>query len=218
MAETQLPTIENSLDMTVRELMSHLQQRLLHKTRYFDVGALQSVTDYWTYQEIISERQPDVLIEIGNFAGGSTLSWAHMFDLLDKGQVIGIDIDHGVIDERVRRHPRISLLEGHACDLFDTVQKMVKDAERVMIIEDSSHCYDNTLAILRTFSPLVTVGDYFVVEDTICHHGLDDGPEAPNAYEAVQDFLQENKAFVADRDRESFIITWNPGGVLKRTA
>ena len=56
---------------------------------------------------------------------------------------------------------------------------------------------------------------YLIVEDGICHHGLDEGP-APGPYEAVETFLSEQDAFVLDRSRENFLITWNPKGFLKR--
>jgi len=58
-------------------------------------------------------------------------------------------------------------------------------------------------------------GDYTTVEDSICHHGLKVGP-SPGPYEAVEAFIDENKIFEIDRDKESFIITWNPKGFLKK--
>jgi len=71
------------------------------------------------------------------------------------------------------------------------------------------------LNILRTYSSLVPSGGYFIVEDGICHHGLDTGPN-PGPYEAIATFVAEHPEFVSDRDREPFGITWNPTGYLKR--
>lgn len=87
--------------------------------------------------------------------------------------------------------------------------------ERVLVIEDSSHTYDNTLAVLRTYSGLTLPGDLFIVEDSICHHGLDVGPN-PGPYEAIEAFVQENPAFEVDRSQEALFITWNPKGYLRR--
>jgi len=70
--------------------------------------------------------------------------------------------------------------------------------------------------MLRGYSPLVTKGQYFIIEDTICYNGIEDGPEPPNAYDAVHKFLSETDDFESDRGRESFILTWNPHGYLKR--
>jgi cephalosporin hydroxylase len=86
-----------------------------------------------------------------------------------------------------------------------------------MIIDDSEHSYAHTLKVLENFSDLVAVGNYFIVEDGICHHGLDVGPQ-PGPYEAVEAFVRNNKSFIVDRDKENFGITWNPKGYLKRIA
>ena len=83
-----------------------------------------------------------------------------------------------------------------------------------MVIEDSSHTYDNTLAVLRAYKSIIPVGGYFIVEDTICHHPLNVGP-LPGPYEAVETFLQEEGDFERDAVVEPE-ITWNPGGYLRR--
>ena len=210
--------IEDSDQIRLDQLMLQLQQRVLRKTTWFGVPALQSVTDFWVYQEILFERQPDYLVEIGNFAGGSTLAFAHLFDLLGKGQVIALDLDHRRISPVVREHPRITLLEGDACALHDRVRALIPAGKRVMIVEDSAHTYENTLAVLETYQEMVTVGDYFIVEDSVCRHGLDEGPEPPNAYEAIEEFLRRTDRYECDRERESFLITWNPKGYLKRVS
>ena len=94
-------------------------------------------------------------------------------------------------------------------------KKMIKPKDIVLIIEDSSHEYDNTLQILRKYSDLITKGSYFIIEDGICHHGLDVGPD-PGPYEAIETFMSETNSFEIDRSKESFLITWNPKGFLKR--
>ena len=202
--------------MTVRELMDHLHRRLVFDTKYQGIGAMQSVFDFWKYQELLWDNRPDVVIEIGNYVGGSTLALAHLMDNLDHGRLIGVDVDHSGVPDRVAGHPRITLVEGDAVANLSQVESLIEPGESVMIIEDSAHTYDNTLALLRAYGPLVTPGQYFVVEDTICWRGVDDGPEPPNAFEAVADFVAEKPAFEIDRDCEPFIVTWNPCGYLRR--
>ncbi|MBL8250560.1 MAG: class I SAM-dependent methyltransferase [Candidatus Competibacter sp.] len=206
--------MEEHLDMPLRDALAIIQDRIMNQTTYFGVKALKNPFDHWVYQELIHANRPDVIIEIGNANGGSTLSLAHLCDLLGKGRVIAIDISHQGIPERVKKHPRIALIEGDACQHFAGVARSIAAGERVMIIEDSSHTYQNTLDVLRTYSVLLKPGDYFIVEDSICHHGLEVGPK-PGPYEAIETFLEQNRNFVSDRDRESFLITWNPKGYLK---
>lgn len=207
--------MEDSLDMPLRRVLSIIQDRIMSQTSYFGVRTLKNPSDHWIYQEIIFETKPDVIIEIGNANGGGTLCLAHLCDLLGKGRVIGLDVSHEAVAEPVRRHPRITFIEGDACRSFGEVKRMIAQGERVLVIEDSSHTYENTLKVLRSFSELIQPGDYMIVEDGICHHGLDVGPR-PGPYEAVETFVRENADFAIDRKRESFLITWNPKGYLRR--
>lgn len=200
---------------TVKEVLKVMQDRITTKSTYFGICTLKSPIDVWVYQEIIFEEKPDIIIEIGVNAGGGTLMLAHLCDNLNKGRVIGIDISLKRVPLIVRSHPRITLIEKDACLAFSDIVKTTTLGDRVLIIEDSSHTYENTLNVLRTFSSLIKLNDYFIVEDGICHHGLEVG-STPGPYEAVEQFVKENEQFQIDRDKESFLITWNPKGYLKR--
>lgn len=205
--------LEDSPSLPLNQLLLRMQQSIMTQTTYFGVRAYKNPLDAWLYQEIITAHRPDVIVEIGNRFGGGTLYLAHLCDLLDHGRVVGVDVNHRDLADAVRRHPRVTLVEGDAVQCFDNVRALCEGSQRTMIIEDSSHTFDNTLAVLRTFSPLLNVGDYFIVEDTICHHGLEVGPN-PGPYEAVTAFLSENPRFAADRTLERFLVTWNPMGFL----
>ena len=207
--------LEESLDLPLREVLSTMQQRMLARSTYFGVRAVKNPNDFWVYQELIHQQQPEVIVEIGNYHGGSTLALAHLCDLLGKGRVLGLDLSHEHIPAAVRSHPRISLLEGDACALFGRVNQLLAGQANVLVIEDSSHTYENTLNVLRTYSPLIPLGGYFIVEDGICHHGLAEGPQ-PGPYEAIETFCAENDGFIIDRACEDFLLTWNPKGFLQR--
>lgn len=206
--------LEECLNMAVKRVIPIIQRRLLDKSTYFGIKAVKSPTDAWVYQEIIWETKPDIIIEIGTYCGGGTLYLAHLCDLLGKGKVIGVDNNPKNFHRRVRNHPRITFIRGDACKSFPKAKKLISESDRVLVIEDSLHTFKNTLNVLRTYSPLIKSGDYFIVEDTNCYHGLACGPR-PGPWEAVEAFLRENKDFEIDRTRE-FIITWNPKGYLKR--
>lgn len=207
--------LEDSLDVTLEEVLSVIQKRIMTKTSYFGVKTLKNPMDFWVYREIIFEHKPDVIIEIGNNWGGSTLALAHIQDLMGHGRIIGVDINHSKIVDTVSRHPRISLIECDAIEAFAQVEAMIEPNEKVLLIEDSAHTYENTLEVLRLYSKFIHDGDYIIVEDTICHHGLKVGP-SPGPYEAVETFVEENKNFQINREKESFLVTWNPKGFLKK--
>jgi cephalosporin hydroxylase len=207
--------VEQALDLPLRYVLAAIQDRIMTRTSYFGISTLKSPIDFWVYQEVLYETRPDFIIEIGNFCGGSTLALAHVCDHLGQGRVIGLDISHANVPTVVRAHPRISLVEGDACASYAQVAEQVPPQASVLVIEDSSHTFENTLKVLDVFSPLVKPGGYFIVEDGICHHGLAGGP-CPGPYEAIESFIRSNSDFVVDRTREGFLITWNPKGYLKR--
>lgn len=207
--------LEDSLDMPLKQVLEIIQLRIMNQSTYFGVRTFKSPLDFWVYQELLHELRPDVIVEIGNCYGGSTLALAHLCDALGVGRVIGVDLNHGLIADIVRAHPRITLIESDAIAAAARVRELIAAHERVLIIEDSAHTYENTLGVLRAYAGLVSAGSYFIVEDGICHHGLDVGPQ-PGPYEAVEAFMAEAPDFQVDRSRESFLVTWNPKGFLKR--
>lgn len=210
-----LKYIEDSMDIKVRKLIPIIHYRLLARSAYAGIKTIKAPFDFWMYQEILNEIKPDVVIEIGNAYGGSTLALAHILDRVGNGRIIGLDHDHDFVPQAVRDHPRITLIIGDACNSISTVKELIKAGESVLIIEDSSHAYDNTINVLMTFAPLVTEGSYFIVEDSIFHHGLDSGP-LPGPFEAIRTFAAGNDEFLIDRDKEAFFLTWNPTGYLQR--
>jgi cephalosporin hydroxylase len=207
-------SLENRVGAPLAKTLAMMQGRIDRRTSYFGVPAQKCPVDHWVYQEIVFETRPDVIIEIGTAWGGGLLGLAHFCDLMDHGRVIGIDIDLSRVAQVVRDHPRVTLIESDACQAFPQVASLIQPGEKVMVIEDSAHTYENTLAVLRTYSSLVAAGCYFVVEDSICHHGVNVGPK-PGPYEAIETFMKETDRFAIDRSRESFGITWNPIGYLK---
>jgi len=208
--------LENNLDNTIRELLKVLDRQVYNNT-YFGIRTLKFPFDFWVYQEMIYELRPDVIVELGTYRGGSALALSHILEKIGKGRIITLDINHNEVPMIVRNDPRITLIQGDAVQSFPDVQKLIADGEKVLVIEDSSHTYENTLAVLRTYNSLIRIGSYFIVEDAICHHGIEDGPN-PGPYEAIDTFLSENKNFVADRTKERMVLSWNLHGFLKRVS
>ena len=68
----------------------------------------QNVLDLWTIQEVLATVRPDLLIECGTNHGGAAFFYAHLFDLMGKGEVVSIDVER----MHDRRHPRVTFLIG----------------------------------------------------------------------------------------------------------
>ncbi len=219
--------MEENFNKSLKEIFAVIMHNVISNTFYHGIKTLKCPLDFWVYQEIIFDLKPDVIIEIGNYNGGSTLALAHIFDTLNKGKIIGIDKNHDNVQPIVRDHPRISLITEDACSAFKKVKNSIKEGEKVLIIEDSSGTYENTLNVLRTFSPLVTKGSYFIVEDGIpgdCfdfdHDAFDFDNDHGHEHDhdgvskAIEEFVNECKDFEIDRSKEKYVITLNPKGYL----
>lgn len=187
------------------------------ESKWLGVRVLKTPQDLWTYQEIITETRPDLIVETGTFKGGSALFLATICDGVGNGRVVSVDINRGH-GSSLPAHPRFLFLEGSSTDpqTVERIRAEIATGSRVMAILDSAHSQDHVIAELRAYGPLVTPGCYLVVEDT----NLNGHPVAP-AYgpgpmEAVREFLAEGAPFEVDRSRERFLVTFHPGGFLRR--
>ena len=169
--------------------------------------------DLWVYQEILFRTQPDVIVETGTLFGGSALYLASMCDLLGNGRVVSIDINK---EEGRPTHPRVLYLTGSsvASEVVDRVRGEIADTDRVMVILDSDHHNDHVLAELQAYGRLVTEDCYLIVEDTLAGLNAERWGTGPSG--AIQEFMTSNQSFVIDSSCEKFLMTFNPGGYLKR--
>jgi cephalosporin hydroxylase len=177
---------------------------------------LKCPTDLWLYQEMIHELKPDVIVETGTAWGGSALYLGSLCDLVDRGQVLTIDLE----PRAQPPHPRVTYLVGSsvAPDVVAEVQSRVAGARTVLAFLDSDHRMEHVLAELRTYAPMVTRGSYVVVEDTNLNGNPVEPEFGPGPMEAVDAFLQETKSFEIDRTKEKLYLSFNPRGYLKRIA
>ena len=209
-------------------------------------------------QEVIWEVRPDFIIECGVAHGGSLILSASMLSLLDycdaveKGQlldptatsrrVLGIDIEIREHNrDAIQAHPmghRIDMIQGSsiAPEVIAEVHEAARHFQRVLVILDSNHTHDHVLAELEAYAPLVSLGSYCVVFDTVVED-LPDSlfPDRPwsqgnNPKTAVQEYLGRlatpgRKAadgaqlgLEVDKQIEGkLLVTVAPDGYLRRT-
>lgn len=195
------------------------------KTYWHDTPVLKCPLDLWIYQELIRRIRPDLIVECGTWAGGSALFMAHMLDLVGNGRIVTVDVLNA---EQVRehyrqhgqgcpsplhirpQHPRIRQIVGSSTDPDVVVQvfDQVQGASRVLMIADSDHSFEHAYGELMAYHSLVTPGSYFIMEDTNIPVN---GPR-----QAVEMFLKDHGDFEVDASLEKFMVTFNPGGYLRR--
>jgi cephalosporin hydroxylase len=227
--------VKQVLDWTIREWFEyhqkcvhqgsisgydHLQQRWLGRVIW------KNPMDCWVYQEILYDTQPDVLIELGVAHGGNLLYLSHLFRLMDKpnAMLIGVDIDTSkAADLRI---PGLQLVQGNCLDPH-TLQRVsaLCGGKRTMVIADCDHNKSHVLQELAVYSPQVSVGCYYIVEDGICDvmgwNPATGEPvkdvAVPGPQAAAKEFLSSNRQFVDDAPlREKYLMTYNFNGFLRR--
>ena len=186
-----------------------------NNTHWLGVPTQKTPLDLWIFQEILSQVKPDVLVEAGTYKGGSAHYFASLFDLIDHGRVITVDIEDYPDKPK---HPRVHFLLGSSTspETLIKIRAALQPGEKVMVTLDSDHHKDHVLSELKLYSPLVTPGSYLVVEDTQFNGNPILPNHGPGPMEAVREFLASNHDFEPDRSREKFGMTFNPSGYLKR--
>lgn len=196
---------------------------------------IQYPQDLLAMQELIWRVQPDLIVETGIAHGGSLVFSASMLELNAAcggpagARVLGIDVDIRAHNRAaIDAHPmsrRIDMIEGSstAAGVVSQVRAKAAARQRVLVVLDSNHSHAHVAAELDAYAPLVGVGSYCVVFDTV----IDDLPAGAfsgrpwgpgdNPKTAVQAFLRRHPEFEADRAiDDKLLVSVAPGGYLKR--
>jgi cephalosporin hydroxylase len=184
-----------------------------HRTPWLGRSTHRAPTDLFAYQELICRLRPEWIVETRTGAGGLALYLASICDLIDHGQVLSIS---GYPLVSPPEHSRITYLRADpaAGDTAARVRDIVGEPSRSLVILGGAAGPQVFDAFLN-YAPLVPVGSYVVVEDTVLEGnpvwpGFGSGPAV-----AVQQIIVAGD-FIADPWFERFGLTFNVGGFLKR--
>jgi cephalosporin hydroxylase len=170
--------------------------------------------DAWTYQEIIVDTRPQLIVECGTRFGGGAMFMASLLDLLGEGEVLSIDTD---TEPDRPTHPRIRYLAGSSV-ASETLSEVERTAagKRTMVVLDSDHSAAHVAKELAVYPRFVSRGCYLIVDDTNMggHPVWQDDDPGPMA--ALDAWLPTQDAFEVDVTRERFMLTLNPRGFLRR--
>jgi len=184
---------------------------------------IQLPEDMLRIQEVIYRVKPDVLIETGIAHGGSLIFYASLFKAMDKGRVIGVDIEirphNRKAIEAHEMYDRITMIEGSSINdvTVGQVRNNLKSSERGLVVLDSNHTRAHVLAELRAFAEFVAIDSYIVACDGIMQEVVgaprtSTGWIIDNPQSAVKDFLLERDDFVLEEPAFSF----NEGEITER--
>lgn len=189
---------------------------------------IQLPQDMMAMQELIWNIKPDLVIECGIAHGGSIIYYASLLELQGHGEVLGIDRDIRPHNRQaIESHPmfkRIRMIEGSSVDLGVVEQvRALAEGKKVILVLDSNHTHEHVLEELRLYAPLVSLGSYCVVMDTVVEDmpadAFPDRPWGPgdNPKTAVLAYLEENGDFEIDQQmNDKLLISVAPDGYLRR--
>jgi cephalosporin hydroxylase len=190
------------------------------------IPVLKCPLDLWIYQELLWQLRPQLVVELGTWAGGTAHFIADNMDLYgadERSHVVSVDIldDEALtphvatyapranFDVRIRPvHHRITYIHGDSVsdETVQQVQEFAADRAPIMVIADSDHSMMHSYMELVRYHELVTPGSWFVMEDT----------DGPGPRRAVDEFLANHGDFTPDLECEKFFMTFNPRGYLRR--
>ena len=174
-------------------------------------------------QEVIHSVQPDVIVETGVAHGGALVFYASLCKAMDRGRVIGVDVEIRPHNrEAIESHPLsslITLIEGSSIDpsVVNEVKSKIGRDEKVMVMLDAAHQKQHVLAELAAYSTLVNPGSYIVAMDGIMEN-LAGAPRSNedwtwnNPRQAALEFVADNADFVIEEPPFAF----NEGNVTER--
>ena len=227
------PPVRTNLHESVRE---YWLKRVDQHTRDSYAGLFMSKfpEDLRVYEHLIWESKPNVVVEIGTQHGGSALWFrdrlltvASYFPSAPV-RVISIDLDLAAARRNIESVDSdyagsITLIEGDIADprLPEEVERCLPPSSSCLVVEDSAHTYETTLAALRGFSRFVEIGGFFVVEDgCVDVEAMRLSSDWPRGVlPALHEWLRspEGSEFTVRRDLELYGITCHPEGFLQRT-
>lgn len=202
-----------------QDVLARIQDGVF-RTRYRGLACCKNPFDLVLYMQLIEVLRPRTIIEVGSFAGGSAL-WL-------RDQVRALELECGIISIDIEPPAqRFDGVEFHPGDSFAPETSFPNSAIAAaphpwLVIEDSAHRFESTLAVLRYFDARLQRGDYVVVEDGVLadlpgesYAALEDGPNR-----AVAEFLNETAdRYAIDTRFCDFYgpnVTYCPNGWLVR--
>lgn len=189
-----------------------------YRQSWLGVPVWQMGDDMLRLQEVVSEIKPQWIVETGTKFGGSAIFFASLQHLLNlnEGGVITVDLtQYPEAVENLRTHThagrvKAALLGDAAAP--ETVAKVrqaiTNAASPTLVFLDDNHNADHVYREMTQYAPLVTVGSYLIVADTVFEDlagtpvgtPTDKYPDVArsNPRVAVERFLAERDDFVRD--------------------
>ncbi len=184
---------------------------------YRGINCVKCPFDWVIYQMILHEVQPDLLIEIGSYHGGSALMFSDAMKLYNPlSMVHSIDLkapSHPLVTD----NPNIRFFEG---GYQNYPLEAAEGFRKILIIDDASHQYGECLEAFEKFNHLVHPDSYYIIEDGVVSVNSEWAKDFQGGpWQATLQILEKNPHWETDRRWCDFFgtnATFNPDGYLRR--
>lgn len=224
-------------DQALRQQAVDLQARAdehhyTYTWEWLGVPVIRLPDDVMMLQQLFWAYRPQRVVETGVARGGSMLLDSSLMQLCgEQPAVLGIDIQiFPHTTQALDGHSSgegIELLEADSTSAAagEAAERFLSGADRAVLVLDSNHTHDHVLAELRLLAPLLPVGSFVLVADTLIeefpagHYVNRPWDRGNNPLTAAKAFLAENPGFVLDEDwSRRALVTEFRDGVLRRRA
>lgn len=217
------------------------ENQIFQYTSWLGVYVQQDPSDAFAIQDMLWRVKPDLVIEVGTNTGGGAIFYATIMKAYNpNGKIVTLDVVKEPRNWNIKnahrcvgcvvatKHPwwsdgMITYIQGRVTEkeTRDKVDKFVAEAKTVLVIEDASHRYPDTLQNVESIYQWVTVGSYLLVQDTkmdrfVGQLGKKYGKLKFGPMRSVDEFIAKHSNFVIDRRFEYLLYSQHHRGFLRR--
>lgn len=157
----------------------------------------------WVYA-FAKYYKPDIIVEVGTYAGGTAVGWSKALVENEKGRLICIDNDSytaGIYPEITKKNiqntglkeNRFDLRCGSSAEIVPKVAQELKGQVDIYLV-DGDHRYEGALADIENGLPMLKSGGFILVHDVDVNRKMDEATENRPypVYEAFQKVINDN--------------------------
>jgi cephalosporin hydroxylase len=190
---------------------------------FLGIQLLQFPNDLMTYQGLLFESKPEVVVEVGTNHGGLTLYLAMLLEnISESSKVVSIDLNDCtpvLLTPGLRQSlkDKIRFIQGNSIgpETCGAVASAI-EGKTTFVILDSLHEYGHVLKELELYSRFVSPGGYLVVNDTHLEGPPWLPPGDPGPLEAVRSFLTHHPQWELITPKPNFAVSCFHDGILRR--
>lgn len=147
--------------------------------RYKSIEAMQHKTEFRQILQEVSEKNPEVVMEIGTARGGTLYAWARYLGSVSK--IISLDLPHGEFGGGYSKKKaeffqnfsdkelRCVRKDSHKESTFEEVKEELAGDEIDFLFIDGDHTYEGVKQDFEMYKPLVAENGIIAFHDIVDH-------------------------------------------------